>query len=86
MKEEIASIVNQLSYVESLLTKFVEYVEDEIWIERLNKVVECKSKLLSYLNLDSDELINLLLITDGLLKIIYDDMVKFKMQQTVAVK
>ena len=30
MKEEITSIVNQLSYVESLLTKFVEYVEDEI--------------------------------------------------------
>ena len=86
MKEEITSIVNQLSYVESLLTKFVEYVEDEIWIERLNKVVECKSKLLSYSNLDSNELISLLLITDGLLKIIYTDMVKFKMQQTVVVK
>ena len=84
-REKIISIVDQLSYVESLLTEFVKYVTDEIWNDRLMKVKEYKLKIVSYSDFN-DELVDVLLSTNALLKIIYVDMVKFKMQQTVVVK
>jgi hypothetical protein len=85
MKEEIASIVNQLSYVESLLTEFVKYETDEIWNDRLLKVKEYKLKIVSYSDLNSnDELVDVLLSTNALLKIIYADSIRLiKMQQPV---
>ena len=80
-RKTITSIINQLNEMESILTKFVEYVTDKIWLDRLNKLIEYKSKLNS--NLDDNEMVDVLLSTDALLKIIYADMYKIKMQQPV---
>ena len=83
-REIITSIINQLNEMESILTKFVEYVTDEIWVDRLNKLIEYKSKLSS--NLDDNEMVDVLLSTDALLKIIYADMYKIKMQHSVVMQ